>query len=325
MDKNRLLPSKVPVPHALNKSENLSICLIVADPQRAVKNLVTDPSFPTSLSSQINKIIGYTKLKARYKTFESRRQLLSEYDLFLADDRIVTRLPETLGKVFYKGTAKRPIPIRIAFQNRQEGKIVKSASAKRSKEQKLAVFAPANVVAKEIEQTLRTVPVSLKPGTLVAVRIGKVGFKSQQLAENIIAVANAVIHKHVAKGWRNVKAIHIKSPNSAAMPIWLADELWVQDDAVIHPDSQEGSQDLIAGEKATIKRKRNPNTTRGPQAGVRKRVRIEDSDEAKHTVSRNTAEAIEEADMRTKRKASIENQKRRAFDMQTPLLSTKET
>ena len=69
VDKNRLKPGKISIPHSLNASSNLSVCLITADPQRAVKNIVTDPSFPQDLTSRIDKVIGYTKLKSRYHTF----------------------------------------------------------------------------------------------------------------------------------------------------------------------------------------------------------------------------------------------------------------
>ncbi|KAI9870225.1 MAG: hypothetical protein M1823_008811, partial [Watsoniomyces obsoletus] len=39
VDRNRLKPSKIPVPHSLNASPSLTICLITADPQRKLKNV----------------------------------------------------------------------------------------------------------------------------------------------------------------------------------------------------------------------------------------------------------------------------------------------
>lgn len=250
VDKNRLKPSKIAVPHSLNDSSSLSICIISADPQRALKNTVADPTFPTSLSSRITKIIGYTKLKARYRSFESRRELLSEHDVFLADDRIIARLPDTLGKVFYKGTAKRPIPIHIAEENRVEGKRVKTEKQRVSKEEKSASVASPTIVAKEIDKALNSVPVSLKPGTSVSVRVGNTNLTPQHLSDNVIVVARAIIEKHVVKSWRNVKSIHVKSPNSAAVPIWLAEDMWAEDEAVAdEPGADE--QDLAITKKST--------------------------------------------------------------------------
>ncbi|KAI5287939.1 hypothetical protein KEM54_005600, partial [Ascosphaera aggregata] len=173
VDKNRLKPGKITVPYSLNTSESLRICLLTADPQRAVKDVVADPAFPTSLSSSITTIIGYSKLKAKYHTFESRRQLLAEHDVFLADDRIVNRLVGALGKIFYK-SSKRPIPINIAEIQKKDGKRLKRDERKRPPtDGKYAAVASPAVVAKEIEKTLSTVAVHLAPATTTAVRVGR--------------------------------------------------------------------------------------------------------------------------------------------------------
>ncbi len=271
VDRNRLKPSRIHVPHSLNLSPNLSICLITADPQRAVKHAVADPSFPTSLSSRVNRIIGFTKLKARYKTFEQRRELLSEHDIFLADDRIVTRLPSTLGKVFYKGTSKRPIPVDVASHPKVDGKRLRPSTAGvRSKEEKAAAFAAPTIIAKEVQRAIDSVPVTLKPGTSVAVRVGLASFTPQQLSENVNFVVGQVIEKHVVKGWRNVKGLYIKSPTSMAIPVWLADELWAEAENV-----DEGQEvGALEAPLESLKRKRNSQQTKGPQVGERKRAKL---------------------------------------------------
>ena len=272
VDRNRLKPSRISVPHSLNSSPNLRICLITADPQRGAKNVVADPSFPVNLSSRINRIIGFTKLKARYKTFEQRRELLSEHDIFLADDRIVTRLPNTLGKPFYKGTAKRPIPVDIASQNRVDGKRVKpSRGVVRSKEDKVAAFASPTKVAAEIMRSIDSVPVTLKPGTSMAVRVGLASFTPQQLSENVSSVIKQVIEKHVVKGWRNVKGLYIKSPTSMAIPVWLADELWAEAENVDEAIENE----VLEAPTESLKRKRNAQHTKGPQVGERKKAKLD--------------------------------------------------
>ena len=274
VDDRRLKPSKITVPHSINRSSDLRICLITADPQRDVKNLVADPTFPEHLKSRITQIIGLTKLKDRYKTFETRRQLLSEHDIFLADDRIVNRLPALLGKVFYKGTSKRPIPIIVAQSDRKQDQSQEEKKAKKESSANLKTPLP---FAKEIEKAIDCVPVSLRPGTSLAVRAGLASFEPHQLAENVSAVVASVIEKHVVKGWRNVKSIHIKSNQSTAVPIWLADDLWTEpaDIAAIEA-ATEGSDD-----QQGQKRKRNPATTKGPQAGSRKKTKMEEAKEAR--------------------------------------------
>ncbi|TPR07843.1 Beta-glucosidase (SUN family) protein [Aspergillus niger] len=204
VDKNRLKPGKIPIPHSLNASPSLSICLITADPQRSVKNIVTDPSFPAHLSSRIERVIGYSKLKDRYKSFESRRQLLAEHDVFLADDRIIMRLVNTLGKVFYK-SSKRPIPVRIAEIEKVDGKKVKKDPKVRNARKvegegdKESAFATPAIVAKEIEKALNCAPVHLAPATTAAIRVGSSKFSAQQVAENVEAVVKGLTDKFKRK------------------------------------------------------------------------------------------------------------------------------
>jgi ribosome biogenesis protein UTP30 len=254
VDKNRLRPGKISIPHSLNTSPSLSICLITADPQRAVKDVVADPSFPTPLSSRINKIIGYTKLKARYYSFESRRQLLSEHDVFLADDRIIMRLIATLGKIFYK-SSKRPIPVRIAEVRKVNGKRLKKDVRKKSPMGgKYAAVSSPPVVAKEIERTLNSVAVHLAPATTAAVRVGAASFTPEQLAENVEAVVEGMINKFVTKGWKNLKAIYIKGASTVAMPIWLTSELWVEEGDVRENDEVNYSKTIEDAKKTGKKR-----------------------------------------------------------------------
>jgi len=61
---------------------------------------------------QIAKVIGYDKLKRKFKAFKDKRTLLKEYDGFLADIRVYKLLPECLGKEFYD-RKKFPCPIKL--------------------------------------------------------------------------------------------------------------------------------------------------------------------------------------------------------------------
>lgn len=285
VDQTRLKPSKIAVPHSLNTSPDLRICLITADPQRAVKDAVADPAFPAALRSRITRILGFTKLKDRYKTFEQRRELLSEHDIFLADDRIITRLPATLGKVFYKGTAKRPIPIQVTKP--EKGGTKENKQKKATKDKQSSAPSSPETLAKEIEKAVDAVPVSSRPGTLIAVRVGLVSFSPEKLSENISSVVQSLIERHVVKGWRNVRGIHIKGQSSFAVPLWLADDLWTDSDAILaaQPDEEEeGGENAVTKkpgqdqeQEQGEKRKRNPATVKGPQAGARKRTKVEEA------------------------------------------------
>lgn len=224
---------------------------------------------------------------------------MSEHDVFLADDRIINRLPAVLGKVFYKGTSKRPIPIIVAQSDRKQDR---SQQDKKVKKDASANLKTPLALAKEIEKAIDCVPVSLRPGTSLAVRAGLASFEPHQLVDNVSAVVTNVIEKHVVKGWRNVKSIHIKSNLSTAVPIWLADDLWTEpaDVTAIEAAMEEEYDDEQQGQK----RKRNPATIKGPQAGSRKKTKLEEAQKARSETDRA---------MGTARKSKLATQKAKVF------------
>ena len=79
-----------------NEDQRSRICVIVKDPARAFKDQIQDLNIPC-----IAKVIGYDKLKRNFKQFKDKRQLLKDYDAFLADIRVYKMLPELMGKEFY--------------------------------------------------------------------------------------------------------------------------------------------------------------------------------------------------------------------------------
>ncbi|KAK3703879.1 proteasome-interacting protein cic1 [Vermiconidia calcicola] len=236
IDKKRLKPGKIALPHPyLNTADSsLRICLISADPQRKYKDLIAHQSFPLDLAKRVGRVIGMTKLKAKYKSYESRRQLLSEYDVFLADDRIITYLPQVLGKVFYKGGSKRPIPVTLEGKRQnldEQGNKRRKLSEGGTKVTKTEVK-PSDV-AREIERTLSSTLVHLVPSITTSVKVGKSSMEPQQLQENVDVVTQALVEKYVPQKWRNVRSMHIKGPSTAALPIYMTDELWEDEKDVL--------------------------------------------------------------------------------------------
>ncbi|PNY28264.1 ribosome biogenesis protein [Tolypocladium capitatum] len=252
-DKARLQPGKIPLPHSLNTDETTTICAITADPQRAYKNIIGSDAFPAALARRITRVIDFSKLKAKYGQYEAQRKLFAEHDVFLADDRIVNRLPKVLGKTFYKTTQKRPIPVVLqAKRPKVDGKRAKRAKKGAEAGDEPAVNAgTAADVAKEMEKALGSALVSLAPTTNTAVRVGFAHWTPEQIADNVDAVATALVEKWVPQKWRNVRSVYIKGPDTAALPIWLTDELWVDDKDVVADDDE-----AKAAQKANIGKKR---------------------------------------------------------------------
>lgn len=190
---------------------------------------------------------------------------MAESDIFLADNRIITYLPQVLGKVFYHGGAKRPIPVSIAAKpaKDKDGKKVKNTKSDGEGGGRGAAR-PADV-AKEIERTINTALVHLSPSTNTSIKIGKASFTAEQIAANVQAVVQGLVDKFIPKGWRNIRAIHIKGPNTMALPIWLADELWVDEKDVREPKPVKSAEEMKAiqekpkekKERKEKKRKRN--------------------------------------------------------------------
>ena len=237
-DQKHLKPRKVLLPHSLHDSSDISICLITPEPQRQFKDAIAHPSFPTTLSKRITKVISIKKLEAKYRSFESKRQLRDSYDLFFADDRIITYLAKILGKTFYKSTAKRPIPVSLSAPKPRSKKNAAFPSTKLQKEipNSTSIIAPP-LIAKEIQRTLSTTQVNLSPSTTTAVRVGLASQMPEQLAANIEAVMASITGTFV--GWKNVRAVHVKGPNTMALPIWLTEELWIDGEMALDEEAAE--------------------------------------------------------------------------------------
>jgi len=120
-----------------------------------------------------------------------------------------------------------------------------------------AIRQPPNpaTLAKEIERAVSAALIHLSPGTQTSVKVGHAGMEAQQIAENVDAVVAGLTKQYISKGWRNVRGLHIKGPRTAALPIWLADELWENDKDVLEHEPEE-TKKVTGGKKKDKKRKR---------------------------------------------------------------------
>lgn len=247
VDKKRLKPSRLALPHPYLSitDPGLRICLITADPQRKYKELVeVEAGFPEDVAGVIKRVIGLEKLKSKYKSFESRRQLMGEYDIFLADDRVVTYLPKVLGKVFYKSSSKRPIPVtlegkRISVENGEKRKKLADGGEKVKK-----VEPKPKDIAEEIKKAVGSALVHLAPSTSTAVKVGVATMTPEELQTNVEAVVEGLVEKFVPQKWENVRGLHIKGPETIALPIWLTEELWASEQDVLEfkPETNAGKK-----------------------------------------------------------------------------------
>ncbi|KAK4544490.1 hypothetical protein LTR36_004061 [Oleoguttula mirabilis] len=315
VDKKRLKPGKIVLPHPFldAKDETLRICLITADPQRKYKDLVTYPSFPLELGKRIQRVMGVEKLKTKYKAYEARRQLLGEYDVFLADDRIITYLPQVLGKVFYKSGSKRPIPVSLEGKRQskdEQGNKRRKLSEGGTKVVKTEVK-PTDV-AHEIERALSSALVHLAPSTTTAVKVGKASMEPAHLQENVEAAVAGLVERYVPQQWRNVRSVHIKGPNTVALPIWLADELWENEQDVLDeaPPVKEktkkrkrGALAEAADEPATIEVPGPDGQMRTLENPAKRKKNVDDAEPATKPAKQQQSDSAEEIAAKAAEKA----------------------
>ena len=164
----------------------------------------------------------------------------------MVDDRVIKIVADFLGKIFYSSKAKRPIPIRLTA-----GAFV-DKNGKKDKEPQ-NVVGTAQGVAKEIETALNSTYLSMSASANTSIKIGNLSQTAAQIKDNTEAVIAAIIPKHIEQGWRNVRSLHIKGPATKALPIWLADELWVDDSQVL--DEPYKPKSIGEGKTAQTKRK----------------------------------------------------------------------
>lgn len=260
VDEKRLKPAKLLLPHPFAYPAATTICLITADPQRTFKDIVfaTDSPIPfpelQAGNVKITRVIGVTKLKVKFNSYDTLRKLRDEHDIFLADDRIITRLPQILGKTFYKSSTKRPIPVKLEAEKPRDtdGKRIPSTKAKSSadkttnSESTAARARSTKSMHAEIERTLNSALLSLSPSTCTSIRVGFASWPAAHIAQNVASLTDQIIARWVPKKWNGVRAIHIKGPETVALPIWLTTELWINESMVLEDKPEETN--TIGGE-----------------------------------------------------------------------------
>jgi len=182
--KRKMKPMLIELPHPMFDSKS-EVCFFAKDPQKQYKEMLLQKHPVPGLT----KVIGLEKLKKNYKTAESKRALADAFDLFLCDSRIVEMMPQLLGSIFYQKKLKRPIPVRMKYQD------------------------PAANLSKAINGTTLRVP----SGPCLGVKFGRCSMDEASLVANAGAVISFVT-KYLDKN--PVMTISVQATDSPALPIW---------------------------------------------------------------------------------------------------------
>jgi ribosome biogenesis protein UTP30 len=132
-------PIRILIPHPLfqladkdddsngdSAMEEPEICLIVKEESKLWCQEMID-RFPDHMGC-VKKVLGLQSLRKKHASYEQRRELLSKYNFFMADDRILPMLSKALGKEFFKAK-KLPIPISLTRKEALPFAIQKALSA----------------------------------------------------------------------------------------------------------------------------------------------------------------------------------------------------
>ncbi|XP_023676562.2 ribosomal L1 domain-containing protein 1 [Paramormyrops kingsleyae] len=187
---------RIPLPHSI-RTDWGEVCLFT----RNEPNMTSDQNvrfYKTLLKEKgirgISEVIPFKVLVTEYKSFESKRKLLRNFDLFLTDNRIRRKLPPIIGKHFFES---KKVPLSVNLLSQQ--------------------------LSKTMEQLIQgsTFRVS-KKGSCCMARVAHSLMTADEVVENIMAAVKIITSQLPQKG-RDLKIIHLKSQTSAALPIYTSD------------------------------------------------------------------------------------------------------
>lgn len=219
-DRPQLKPKVIQLSNPIYNQENLKTCLIIRD------QLVTTEDQLEALENEklptVSQILPLKTLKTEYKHYEKRRQLYSEYDLFVVDDAVFNLMPTLLGKVFYSNGAKKtPFPVRVT-------------STKNPKE--LSLVTLKNQLNKCLASTAFLPPM----GVTVVIKIGSINsnFTQAQLAQNLQDVL-ATFDEN------SIKSVMLKTKLSPSLPLYYTDKLYEDSEVLENIKPAEESKDEV--------------------------------------------------------------------------------
>jgi len=169
----------------LNPEDGVELCLIVKDDAlEEIKAGIIEEKV-----GGFTKVMGVSKLKKQYREFKDKRELVSKYDAFFCDDRVVTMMPQLCGKVFFS-KKKEPMPVRLS-----RGAL------------------GGSLVCVRDSTWLRV------GAQTVSVRVGRSNFTPAQLTENILAILDPAVEKFPKK-WKGVAGVHLRGLNTLGLPLF---------------------------------------------------------------------------------------------------------
>lgn len=189
-------PQLISVPNAwksASSAESVRVCIFTKDPHEEYKKRIKVLDLPA-----IVKVMPVSKLRKNFKPFEAKRQLCANYDIFLTDCRIVALLPKLIGKKFFEAK-KIPVVVDLTKED----------------------------LKAELETAINSTYLHLTSGPCSSVKIGLTSQGVSALTENAAQIIKQVVEK-VPGCWDNIKCLHVKTPDSIALPVYTCNSSSVE-------------------------------------------------------------------------------------------------
>lgn len=138
----------------------------------------------------ISNVVKLSKFRKEYESFEDKKKLCNSYDAFFTDKSMIPVLPRLIGRYFNK-RRKCPTGIELGRSDWKD----------------------------QIEMALGSAMLVLRTGTCSVVKVARESMGREKIVENVAAAIGGVVGI-VPKKWKNVRALHLKFPESLAMPIY---------------------------------------------------------------------------------------------------------
>lgn len=202
-----LKPLTIPLPHSPFPA-SATVLVVTQDPHdKYAEKCRSNP--------RVQNVLGMGAIRKNYNSYEQLRRLRDgdiigeEPALVLADEKIVVSLPRVLGKAFYRTPKTTPIPVRMT----------------------------PSTIEGVVEEAFKRTYVRKNCGNCVAVRIGYAGMPVDDLIENCVAMwERCVSQKRLVKGGVDeVRGGYVKSGSSVALPVWIAQGLYTDEDILEGP------------------------------------------------------------------------------------------
>jgi ribosome biogenesis protein UTP30 len=181
-------PQLISIPNSwksASSADSVRVCIFTKDPHEEYKKRIKALGV-----ASIVKVMPVSKLRKNFKPFEAKRQLCASYDIFLTDCRIVSLLPKLIGKKFFE-SKKIPVVVDLTKED----------------------------LKSELETAINSTYLHLTSGPCFSVKIGLGSQEVSALTENGAQIIKQVIEK-IPGGWDNIKVIHVKTPDSLALPVY---------------------------------------------------------------------------------------------------------